>query len=468
MKSTGEVMGIADDFPTAFGKAQAAAGVALPLEGSVFISVCDTRQAGRHAARRAHARPRLPGARDAAAPRRRSARWASRSSSSTRSARARRTSSTASAAATSTCVINTPVGRGARTDGWEIRRAAVEHGIPCITTMTGASAAARAIGADALGAPTVRSLQELHAARTPSRAAGRAAPPEESEPTAASTPEIESGSPRPSRARACWRRSAAGAARWSRTSRPAPTGSSRRDDPTGPTPLPGQFYMLAAADGWGGGDGERPYLARAFSVCRVRGARLDFLSTRSAPAPRGSRRSRRARSSGSSGPLGIGFSTPPASRSRRGALLVGGGIGIAPLVIWARGAREAGHAPTSLLGFRSAGSRGGRRACSGRDVELATDDGSAGHHGLVTDLLERGARRATARVVYACGPPAMLEAVRRICAERSVPAQLALEEAMACGFGACFGCVVRTRDAATGASASTGRSSRRPTSTRRG
>ena len=59
-------------------------------------------------------------------------------------------------------VINTPAGRGARTDGWEIRRAAVEQGIPCITTMTGASAAARAIGATQSGPPSVRSLQELH------------------------------------------------------------------------------------------------------------------------------------------------------------------------------------------------------------------------------------------------------------------------------------------------------------------
>jgi carbamoyl-phosphate synthase large subunit len=59
-------------------------------------------------------------------------------------------------------LINTPVGRGARTDGWEIRRAAIEHGIPCITTMTGATAAARAIGARRAGRPEVHSLQELH------------------------------------------------------------------------------------------------------------------------------------------------------------------------------------------------------------------------------------------------------------------------------------------------------------------
>jgi carbamoyl-phosphate synthase large subunit len=59
-------------------------------------------------------------------------------------------------------LINTPVGRGARTDGWEIRRAAIEHGIPCITTMTGATAAARAIGARRSGRLEVHSLQELH------------------------------------------------------------------------------------------------------------------------------------------------------------------------------------------------------------------------------------------------------------------------------------------------------------------
>jgi carbamoyl-phosphate synthase large subunit len=62
-------------------------------------------------------------------------------------------------------VINTPTGSGARTDGWEIRRAAIGRGIPCITTMTGASAAQRAIAARRQGEAPVRSLQELHGAR---------------------------------------------------------------------------------------------------------------------------------------------------------------------------------------------------------------------------------------------------------------------------------------------------------------
>src|SRR4051794_21748882 len=80
-----------------------------------------------------------------------------------------------------------------------------------------------------------------------------------------------------------------------------------------------------------------------------------------------------------------------------------------------------------------------------RDVQLASDDGSGGHHGFVTHLLERELDEDPHTVVYACGPAAMLEGVRGICARRRVPAQLALEAPMACGFGACYGCVVPAR-----------------------
>lgn len=99
-----------------------------------------------------------------------------------------------------------------------------------------------------------------------------------------------------------------------------------------------------------------------------------------------------------------------------------------------------------LLGFRDARHAAGAELL--RDAQVATDDGSAGHHGLVTELLlaELDGPAAGEVEVYACGPPPMLEAVRAICAERDVPGQLALESGMACGFGACFGCVVPTRD----------------------
>ena len=64
----------------------------------------------------------------------------------------------------------------------------------------------------------------------------------------------------------------------------------------------------------------------------------------------------------------------------------------------------------------------------------------------MTELLEEALDADSHVEVYACGPPPMLEAVRLVCAERGTPAQLALESGMACGFGACFGCVVPTRN----------------------
>ncbi len=162
MKSTGEVMGVAKDFPTAFGKAQTAAGVALPTSGTVFMTVTDVdKPAATGLATLLHDL----GFEIVA------------------------TSGTASAISRMgvpvqainkiqegsphvvdyiergdvDLVINTPTGSGARSDGYEIRSAATRRGIPCITTMTGASAAARAIAAKLGGPAEVVSLQELHA-----------------------------------------------------------------------------------------------------------------------------------------------------------------------------------------------------------------------------------------------------------------------------------------------------------------
>jgi carbamoyl-phosphate synthase large subunit len=162
MRSTGEVMGIARDFPTAFAKAQAAAGARLPRAGTVFITVTDGDKPGAYAIA---ALLQDAGFRIVA------------------------TAGTAQAIRGMGCridavlqkvgdgspnvvdrieageidlVINTPTGSGARSDGWEIRRAAVARGIPCITTLSGGHAAARAISAARSGAPQVLSLQEIH------------------------------------------------------------------------------------------------------------------------------------------------------------------------------------------------------------------------------------------------------------------------------------------------------------------
>jgi dihydroorotate dehydrogenase electron transfer subunit len=213
-------------------------------------------------------------------------------------------------------------------------------------------------------------------------------------------------------------------------------------DPGGPRPQAGQFYMLRAAERWGGGYGERPFLPRAFSVLRApaAGDELQFLIEDVGP---GTKRLCEL-DAGSEltlvGPLGIGFTAPS---SPRRALLVGGGVGIAPLAFWHdQLAMEV--APTVLLGFRDGAHAPGAELILG--AQVATDDGSHGHHGLVTDLLAAELDRDSQVEVYACGPPPMLESVRALCAERQVAAQLALESGMACGFGACFGCVVPTRD----------------------
>jgi NAD(P)H-flavin reductase len=220
-------------------------------------------------------------------------------------------------------------------------------------------------------------------------------------------------------------------------------------DPDGPAPDPGQFYMLTAAERWGGGEDERPFLPRAFSVLRHRGptpeglaaaggreATLEFMLEDVGPGTHRLGELRPGDGLWLAGPFGNGFTAP---REDRRPLLVGGGVGTAPLAIW-----QDTLGGLALLGFRDAAHAEGASLLTG--ARVATDDGSAGHQGPVTDLLRAELGRDPHVEVYACGPPGMLEAVRAICAEHEVPAQLALESGMACGYGACFGCVVATRD----------------------
>jgi carbamoyl-phosphate synthase large subunit len=166
MRSTGEVMGIARDFPTAFAKAQAAAGAELPHGGTVFITVTDGDKAG------ASGIAALLGD------------LGFRVVATAGTAQAIRGMGVRVDAVlekigggspnVADCIergevdliINTPTGSGARADGWEIRRAAVARGIPCITTLSGGHAAARAIAAARSGEPTVLSLQEIHRERS--------------------------------------------------------------------------------------------------------------------------------------------------------------------------------------------------------------------------------------------------------------------------------------------------------------
>lgn len=224
-------------------------------------------------------------------------------------------------------------------------------------------------------------------------------------------------------------------------------------DAVGPEPRAGQFYMLATVEGWGGRSG-RPYLPRAFSVAEAEvtgeGVRLDFLVEDIGPGTRRLAALGEGERLWVTGPLGRPFSHPrDLNPDSAGAILVGGGIGLAPLAILRRQLAERGVPIRTLLGFRDREHSGGVDELFGCcEVRLASEDGDVGHRGYVTELLAvllEGDTTASA-AVYACGPPGMLETVRALCLEREVAAQLAMETPMACGFGACMGCAVPLAD----------------------
>ncbi len=219
-------------------------------------------------------------------------------------------------------------------------------------------------------------------------------------------------------------------------------------DAEGPEPAAGQFYMLTGKPGWGEETG-RPYLARAFSVAAAERSRdqvrLDFLAEAVGPGTRALAALEAGDRLLLTGPLGTPFSgLAELAPGAAGAVLVGGGIGIAPLALLRRQLVAQGVPTRTLLGFRNRDHAGGTELFDCSETRLASEDGHAGHKGFVTDLLAvllEGDDSGSAGV-YACGPPAMLEAVRLLCAERDVPAELAMEAPMACGFGACFGCAI--------------------------
>ncbi len=165
------------------------------------------------------------------------------------------------------------------------------------------------------------------------------------------------------------------------------------------------------------------------------------------------------------GPLGSGFATP---RGKQTALLVVGGMGAPPIRCLAKSLR-ATHPDMKAIAFVGAKNAGSLpfeghfdRVTESVDLfipafarfdipaALATDDGSAGYHGLVTDRLVRWLDKEDGlpprqTILYACGPEAMLAAVARIAIERDIDCQVSMERRMACGIGLCQSCAVECR-----------------------
>ncbi len=215
--------------------------------------------------------------------------------------------------------------------------------------------------------------------------------------------------------------------------------------PGWPGSAPGQFAMLSPGSR-GAAERYDPLLPRPMAVYRAvpeaGGAELEILYKVSG---RGTRLLADARPGATVrvvGPLGVGFPLPqPGQR----ALLVGGGTGIASLYELAAAAQARGPVVV-LLGARSAVDLMGRAdfVALGVDLRVATEDGSEGTRGRVTELLETAlaAPDAGGEIVYACGPMPMMRSAAEIAARRERRCLVSLENRMACGFGVCLGCAV--------------------------
>jgi dihydroorotate dehydrogenase electron transfer subunit len=215
------------------------------------------------------------------------------------------------------------------------------------------------------------------------------------------------------------------------------------------TPQPGQFVMIR--------DPERgePLLPRPLSVYgfhREEGRAILELLYR--VAGRGTSLLSRMKSGAAMtvlGPLGQGFSLPCDVQK---AILLAGGVGVAPLTYLL----HAGYVQnvslhkipvTAYVGARTAELIAGMDRLKGFcDLRIATDDGSAGYHGLGTDYLrsELGGCVPRATMLYACGPAAMIRSLGFIARESAFRCEVSLEERMACGIGACLGCAVAVKD----------------------
>lgn len=234
---------------------------------------------------------------------------------------------------------------------------------------------------------------------------------------------------------------------------------------------PGQFIMVKPA---GSLD---PFLPRAYSILRVRHLRnkrsghvVEILYKIMGKGSTALARLKPGDRVDILGPLGNGYHVPPGLTT---ALLVAGGIGVPPVVALAEALAESqltAHGSQKGKAGRRASFNGQRKMITfvggkttddvlcltdfrkvGAKVHVATQDGSIGHRGLVVDLLEaylQSQNNKQGSTIFACGPHPMLHAVAQIAERFQVPCQVSLEADMACGFGACMGCVIPVKQSA--------------------
>ncbi|MBS3809595.1 MAG: dihydroorotate dehydrogenase electron transfer subunit [Desulfobacterales bacterium] len=215
--------------------------------------------------------------------------------------------------------------------------------------------------------------------------------------------------------------------------------------------VPGQFVTLRLPGQ------EEPLLRRPFSIHRLLTAGENALQMEILYRVVGGFTRRLSRQAPEGlldmlGPVGHGFTV---SSHEQPVVLAAGGIGVAPLVFLAERLKHAGT-DMSLVTIFLGGLTKTDILCDeifsgqGAKVSVATEDGTAGVKGLVTDPLNHWLEKNSPAMIYACGPHAMLKAVGAIAKSRDIPCEVSIETLMACGLGVCMGCAVSAGDTEKG------------------
>ena len=223
-----------------------------------------------------------------------------------------------------------------------------------------------------------------------------------------------------------------------------------------PIAQPGQFVMLRISRG------HQPLLRRPFSIHRVgykvRRSPCNSIEILYEVIGKGTQilsKKKPGEYLDVLGPLGNGFDYRKPKTENRKPIMVAGGMGVAPLFFLAQRLKDhntqyAIHNTLVLIGAKTKKDILSQKefASLGCSVKISTDDGSAGFKGKVTDLLKHLLSTIDYRqsTIYACGPKPMLREISMISEQYSIPAQISLDEYMACGLGVCLGCMVKTRE----------------------
>ena len=202
---------------------------------------------------------------------------------------------------------------------------------------------------------------------------------------------------------------------------------------------PGQFLHILC-----GGDS---YLRRPISICDVIDTRLiRFIFQVKGEGTKALSRAKVGERMDVLGPLGNGFDYQQKAEQEGDCVLIGGGIGIFPLLGLARRMKDK---PVVMLGFRNTDSMllTGEFSVVARSLYVSSDDGSVGVEGNVTDILKHSLSMGSKiSKIYTCGPKPMMKAVAEIARENNIACEASLEERMGCGVGACVTCTCTMTD----------------------